>query len=218
MGLIPKQEREEFVSILSSDATLRKVVPEGTPGAVVREYEDSNKVKATKHELVFEEIQGMIKGLKFVDTNYGTLIQVTIDDEILSLSTSLSFGEDFMKKLPNIDLSQMVFIKPYAFRPEGRDKDTKGLSITQGNGQKIQNYFWDNEKKEPKNGMPKPDGDISKYKPDDWKIYFLQVRKFLINNTQEKFAHLFAKPELAPVQSTEDTEMNELADEMKQAF
>jgi len=95
MALKPKQDREDFVSVLSSDATLRKVVPEGTVGAVTREYEDSKGNKGTKIEMIYESMNGIIKDIKFVDTDFGRLIQVTLldfpTDEVLSLSTSSPF-------------------------------------------------------------------------------------------------------------------------------
>lgn len=211
MALIPKQERENFISILSSDASLRKVVPEDTLGAVRREYEDSKGNKGVKFEQIFESVSGKITDIKFVDTDFGTLLQVSLTDtfmgdtEILSMSTSSSFGEDFMKKLPNLDLEQDVVIKPYAFTPDGKTKEMKGLSITQG-GNKIQNFFYDVDAKTTSNGLPQPEGDTKKYKSDDWKIYFLKVRKFLTEYTTEHFVSKFNKQ---LVEETLDAEVPE---------
>ena len=85
MALIEKRERKNYISI-SSDAILRKVVPAGTLGAKEREYEtkekdnEGNFIKATKIEKEFESISGKITNISFVDTDYGTLLQVELTD------------------------------------------------------------------------------------------------------------------------------------------
>lgn len=215
MALKPKQDREDFVSVLSSDATLRKVVPEGTVGAVTREYEDSKGNKGTKIEMIYESMNGIIKNIKFVDTDFGRLIQVTLldfpTDEVLSLSTSSPFGKDFMKKLPNIDLSKDVSIRPYSFIPEGKAKKSTGLSITQCH-EKVRNAFYDPETKQTLKGFPVPEGDTKKYTNDDWKIHFLQVRKFLVKYTEE---HFITKVENNVTESVDES-MDDFINKMNQ--
>lgn len=216
MALIPKkQTNESFVSILSSDATLRKVVSKEEYDAYlgtkeIREFEDSKGNKGTKHEIIYESISGVISKIEFVDTDYGGLLQVTLKDfpqeEILSMATSMPFAEDFMRKLPKIDLSKEVIIKPYSFTPEGKDKSLRGVTIIQG-GEKLVNHFYDG--KGDCNGMPSPEGDTKHYGSDDWKIYFLQVRKFLINNTKEIASKLV--PTVAP---SVDADMDDLVQKM----
>lgn len=197
MALIPKQERKDFVSILSSDATLRQVVSrevfdEYKGNKEERHFEDTKGNKGTKLEIIHESISGVIEEIKFVDTEFGKLLQINLIDfpmdEILSLSTSSPYGEDFMKKLPNIDLSQPVNIKPYCFTPDNKDKEIKGISITQGPN-KITNAFYDMEAKIELKGFPKPEGDTKKYTKDDWKIHFLQVRKFLVKYIEDNFVN-----------------------------
>ena len=150
MALIETREKKNYISILGSDATLRKVVPEGTVGAVTRTYKDSKDVEHTKIEKVFESVSGKITDIGFVDTEFGTLLQVTLTDEFLpeeaetlSMSTSSEFAQDFMKKLPNIDLSKEVILKPYRFTPEDGKRELKGLTITQ-EGNKIEKSFVEN--------------------------------------------------------------------------
>jgi len=197
MALIEKQERDNFISILSSDATLRKVVDENTAGAVRREYEDSKGNQGVKFEKIYESVSGKITDIKFQDTDFGTLIQVSLTDtflndiEILSMSTSQTFGEDFMKKLPSLDLDKDVTIRPYSFTGDN-GKALKGLSITQDN-EKVENFFYNKETKETINGLPTPTGDTKKYSKDDWKIYFLTVRKFLTEYTKDNFVSKFNK-------------------------
>lgn len=38
------------------------------------------------------------------------------------------------------------------------------------------------------------EGDTREYTTDDWKIYFMQVRRFLVNYTKEHIAPKFQKP------------------------
>lgn len=200
-------EKKNFISILSSDATFRKVVPEGTEGATVREYETSTGEKGTKCELIFQRMRGMIGAVSFVDTDFGKLLQIEIDGDTLSLSTAQAFGEDFMKKLPNIDLKKEVVLSPYNFDDE-KGKNKKGLTVYQDEN-KIENYFYDTEKKEVSNGYPAIEGDTKSFDSDDWKIYFMKARKFLIAYTAEHF-----------VKNTvvEEDTVDSVAKEMEQAF
>lgn len=201
MALKQAQEKVNFISILSSDATLRKSVTKEEYDAYlgtkeIREYEDSKGNKGTKYEYIYESVSGKITNIAFVDTDFGTLLQVTLsdfpnEDEILSMSTSQPYGEDFMKKLPNINLAEEVTIRPYSFIPDGKDKERRGVTVMQ-HGNKLTNFFYDVEAKKEVHGFPTPDGDTKSFKGDDWKIYFLQVRKFLTKYTQEHFA---SKPE-----------------------
>lgn len=191
LGLKEKDSRS-FINILGSDGTIRKVVPEGTPNSVIREYETSDGKAGTKTELIFKEISGFITDMELFDGDYGVnlIIELAVSEdketkEYLSLGTASSFGEDFMKKLPNLKLDEIVTLVPYAFEDE-KGKNKKGISILQ-NGVKIQNFFYDAEKKENINGFPVPQGDTAKYSKDKWKAYFLDARIFLTEYAKENF-------------------------------
>jgi len=203
MALIESREIKNFISI-SSDAKLRKVVPAGTPGAVERTYDTKEKnadgtfIKATKIERLFESVSGVIKNIEFVNTEYGTLLQVTVvdsflnDEEVLSMSTSQSFAQDFMKKLPNIKLDKEVVIKPFAFTPEGGKRELKGVTVTQ-DGVKVEKSFYDTTTKTNTMGMPTPDKKLEKEtnemkRKEGWKRYFKDVEIFLVDYTTEHFA------------------------------
>ncbi len=188
-----------YISILA-DGRLHETVLQNTEGAVLREYETSDGKKGSKWERVFGAIKARITGIKFQDGDYGESIQITFDDGenkvILSQLCASSFGEDILKKLPAIDFSKEVSLRPYAF--EGEDeKMVRGVEVKQ-NGEKVTNYFWDAEKKEPLNGFPAFDG--NKSDKDDWKIHFLKARKFLVNYAKEnivpKFSSVVEYPEL----------------------
>jgi len=208
MALIESKEKKNYISILGSDATLRKVVPEGTTGAVTRIYKDSKDAEHTKIEKVYESVSGLITDIVTVDTEYGTLLQVTLTDtdeflpsepEVLSMSTSSEFGTDFMKKLPNIDLAKVITVRPYKFTPEDAKRELKGLSITQ-DGNKIEKSFvekqgdvWVNTM-----GYPTPDEKTKNEKnemkrKEYWKRYFSDCQMFLVEYTNENFVSKFNK-------------------------
>lgn len=198
-----KKEQKDFVKVLASDGSLRLEVPEGTEGAVTREYEDSKGNKGSKTELVFGVLSGKITGVEIIEGNFGNLLQIEVTDEqgsmILSLAANQNFGEDVMKKLPNIDFEKEVEFAPYSFEDEGKSK--RGMTITQ-DGQKIQNFFYDPETKETKYGFPEVED--KKYTKDDWKIYFLQVQKFLNEYITENVIPQFGKVTESDTVSAED--------------
>jgi hypothetical protein len=44
-----------------------------------------------------------------------------------------------------------------------------------------------------KNGFPQPEGDTRDYTQDDWKVFYLQVRRFLVNYTKEHVCPRFTE-------------------------
>jgi hypothetical protein len=179
-------EKKDYVSILGSDASLRQVVPEGTEGSVVREYETSKGEKGTKIEKVYQFIEGMITNIAFHESDFGKLLQIDIDGLTLSVSTDQAYGEDIMKKLPNIDLSKSVKFIPYCMTTE-KGKTKKGVTIMQGEV-KIENYFFDKETKTNLHDFPAiPEATLKANDKDLWKIHFITVRKFLEKFIQDKF-------------------------------
>jgi len=188
MGL-EKRESQNYIKVLGSDGTLRLEVPEGTGGAEKRDYETSDGKTGTKHELVFSSLKGRIINVEFHDGEFGTNILVTVSDDgtdyKLSLNASTPFGEDFMKKVMNINLDEYVVISPYSFTDE-KGKNRRGMSITQGDT-KIGDYFSekDGDSWKRTHGFPEPKGDIKKYNSDKWKMYFTECRVFLIDYLKE---------------------------------
>lgn len=183
-----------IMNILGSDGTLRLSVPKGTEGAVYREYETSDGKKGSKWELIFKSLCGRITNLQMFDGDYGKNLLVTLaytgGEDTISFNTTTPFGENFMKKLPNINLDEFVTIAPYNFTDDS-GKVRKGVTVTQGDV-KLSNYFYNPEEKKNLHGYPEPEGDTSMYDKDDWKIYFTQCRKFLVKNVEEKFLPAYA--------------------------
>lgn len=167
----------QYLTILS-DGKFHKSVPEGTEGAVIREYEDKAGVKQTKTELVFDSVTGKITDVSFEDSDYGKNLKIELDgDGIISVGTSSSFGEDLMKKLPNIKLEQEVKLVPYSFTTGSKNK--KGVTVYQ-NEEKVENFYYNGATKENINGIPVAEGDTTIFDSDDWKMHFMKIRKFLI--------------------------------------
>lgn len=190
-------ETPTYFNVLS-DGKFHQVVPEGTEGATRREYETSDGKKGVKFEILAETITGTIKNFSLFEGEYGKNVLIefakeTEEDEqvIVSLSASSGFGEDFLKKVPNIDIEKVVTLAPYSFEDDN-GKKRKGVTIYQGGIApefKIANYYVKEDKKlkklVPTNGMPAPDGDTSKFDSDDWKLYFGTARKFLLGEFQK---------------------------------
>jgi len=199
-----KDNSKEFVSILSSDGSLRLTVPEGTEGAVKREYtvtdeKTKEETTKTKNEIVFKALSGKVSNVSFADTKFGTLLQITITDEegdlTISTNASNNFGIDLMKKLPAMDFSKDYRLSPFSFEGD-KGKAIKGVSISEGIEQdkeapKVTNFFWDGKKDI--NGFPTPKGDTEKYTKNKWKAYFGEVEDFLIEYTKENILPKFAE-------------------------
>lgn len=190
-------KNERYLSI-KSDGKFHEVVSKETDGAILREYKLKDGTEGSKWELLYKDISNVfVKNIRFEDSDFGENILLTLsdgDDEVVwSENTSTNFGQDLMKKLPALDFSKTVSFKPYAFEDEnGRDR--RGVSVFQID--KITNFFYDGEKNI--NGFPSPEGDRSEYKTDDWKVYFIQVKKFLVNYTKENIVPKFAQGAESP--------------------
>lgn len=192
------QERDDttFASVLA-DGKIHVAVPDGTEGAVVREYETSDGKAGKKTELIYTEVSGLIQKVGLKEGEYGINIFVVIGDEedekpvTLSLSTESNYGEDLLKKLPNINLKKVVTIAPYSFEND-KGKKQRGLSITQEGKKdekvKILNFYYDIEDKTVANGYPKP-LTASKGKvisKSQWRKYFSDAREFLIADVSKR--------------------------------
>lgn len=196
MALKNTQTDVSYISVLA-DGHLHMTVPEGTEGAVQRDYETSDGKTGTKHELIFTEVSGLITDIAFHEGEYGKSLQITITDGeekpvVLSLSTAQNFGEDMMKKLLAIKLDTPVRLVPYSLVDGKTSKTKKGITVYQlvnGVETKIQNYFYDAEKKTNLHGYPEvPAGHGKKpVSTDEWKLYFMTARIFMIGAIEKAF-------------------------------
>jgi len=182
------KNRSPYYSVLS-DGKFHTEATEGAEGSVKREYETSDGKKGVKNEFIVESIQGKMISLNVHESDYGKMIQVTLGDEkekiIISLNSASSFGEDFMKKLPLIDVTKEVKLVPYSFEDE-LGKKRKGVTIYQDDEKILSNYGSKvGEKYVVTNGYPAIPEGSDKFDTDDWKMYFMTARKFLLVETSK---------------------------------
>jgi len=194
MSLKLAEENKIFANILA-DGKLHVTVPEDTEGAITRKYKTSDGLEGSKTELVYSEVKGKISEIKFYEGSYGRNIQLTITDGedkpiVVSLSTSSSFGEDLMKKIIAVDMERVVKIIPYSFLDD-KGKSKKGITLYQKeegkNPEKVKNYFYDEEAKKTLHGFPEPKKGKKPLSKDQWKLYFGEVREFLVEKVKEHF-------------------------------
>lgn len=219
------QEDKTYASVLA-DGKIHVTCPEGTEGSVIRKYKTSDGLEGQKTEFVYNEVIGKITNLSFRDGDFGTQLQVTIEDGkdkpvVLLLGTASNYGEDMMKKLLNIDLERTVKIVPFSFKDE-KGKTKRGMTIWQHNpktkkNEKIQNYFYDAEKKVNINGFPEPKpkkGKTTKdFTKDQWKLYFGEVREFLVEKVTEHF-----KIETTKAESASDEDFDAMVEDISKTM
>ena len=144
MGL-DKREVGNFITILNGRFCIR--VPEGTPEAETR----VNKVGKTVHEKFYDSFTGKLIGIKTQDGEYGKswIFSFKDKDEVyhLQLGYSNSFATQFLKMLPNVDLSKEMKVQPQVKEVDGKNKSS--LFINQ-NGISLKHAYT----KENPNGMP----------------------------------------------------------------
>lgn len=230
MSVLEKNESDKvFLSIVQG--TLRQSVPEGTSGAVVREWEVGGK-RGVKHEMVFSAVRGRIVGVDIYEGESGNRkfqnVNITLDSEdsdkfpVISVGTGTRYGQDILKKLPNVNFLEQVRIRPYSFVPDGEDKPVTGVELTQQDGtgnfnKKITSFFHKkvNDKWEAQNGFPTPEGDIKDYQTDDWDIFYKKTRRFLVDYTKERIVPKFAQAYTPKTKEEQDRLEDNSADSQK---
>ena len=168
----------DFVSILA-DGKFHLEVEKDTEGAILREYETSDKKTGSKYELLFDTLEGMITSLTFREGEFGSQLYMGINDVVVCMGVASSYAEDVMKKVPNINFDKPITLQPYAFEDDNK-KTRKGVTLTQ-DGQKLTNYFYDPVAKKNINGYPEPTGDTKTFTKEHWKAYFGGARMFLMD-------------------------------------
>jgi hypothetical protein len=175
--------------------TFRVQVTKDDPTGVRRDWTSADgKSSGTKFERIVNALFGKIEDISFFDGEYGTQLTIKLDfneqqeQPIIALNVASREAESLLKRFPAVDLTKEVRLRPFSFTKE--EEEVRGIEVMQpdDNGDfkiKIANFFQNPETKELLHGYPKPEGNTEDYSKDDWKIYFLTVRKFLINYTKE---------------------------------
>lgn len=167
------------------DGKLRQEVDKETAGAVKRYWKAPDGSEGTKWEMVYDTVSGTITNISFRETDFGKFLNLEFDGtEVVAFHTDHRYFSDVVKKLASCDITKPMAIRPYDFT----DKDEKritGVSVTQeGHGwkdNKAPDFFYDFETKTYKHDFPKAGHTKDKpYDKDDWKAYFIGVKKFLV--------------------------------------
>jgi len=131
-----------------------------------------------------------LKGVypKYITNSY----EVTIDDDVnlwnVSFKESTKYCQDFLVKLPNINVSQVVKLTPYEMKGDD-GKDKRGTSVMQ-NAIKLKNFFSQKEGETwvYREGFPEPKK--PKLSDKEWKIYLIEIQCFLMDYVK---AHIIPK-------------------------
>ena len=186
MALQKYGPRKQYLSIIQG--SIRKYVAEDAKGAIKREYTLKDGTSGVKYEYIYESVSGRIERMEVLDKKFGEVLEIELDDEILSINTDSRYYSSFVKKIASADINRDVIIAPFDFEPD-EGKRVVGVNIFQDD-KKLENYYWDNETKKACNGMPLPDGDTTQYKSKDWQMYFIIVGKFLSSEVEKINANI----------------------------
>jgi hypothetical protein len=206
-----EEVRQRGVYYTIIQGTFRQRVDQDHPEAQRRDFETKDGKKGTKYERVVDALYGYITDINFHDSEFGLKMNIVLDENeqgikpIISLSTNSREAEDFMLKVPNIDLSKEVKLRPFNFTGDNND-EVRGMDIRQedANGDfevKITNFYYDAEKKENINGLPNPQKANEEMHKDDWKVYFIQRRQFLVEYIKEKIVPGIPQREMPAVKN-----------------
>lgn len=176
---MPLGQSEQKTYLTIAYGKLRKKAKEGDAGAVWREFEGKG---SWAHE--YQWIEGTITKIYYKESKeYGNSYEVTMDDgkELYNISfkENSRYCQDFLVKLPNINLAHPVKINPYAMKDE-QGNDKHGTSVQQ-NGEKLKNFFSQKEGEAwiYRYGFPEPKK--PKLSDKEWKIYLIEIQCFLMD-------------------------------------
>ena len=118
--------------------------------------------------------------MEFKDGDFGEQFILTLtngeDNAKVHLNTDSKYFTAFAKKLPNVDLEKNVEINSFDFTTKDGKRLT-GVALKQGE-EKIEDNYWDGKKS--LNGIPEVSKtDAKGFDKDDWKMHFINVKKFL---------------------------------------
>ncbi len=175
---VGQSEQKNYLTI--AYGKLREKCKEGEPNAVWREFE--GKGSWAKE---YQWIEGQITKIYYKESkDYGNSYEVTIDDGEkkwnVYFKENSRYCQDFLVKLPNIDLSKFVKLNPYELKDNETGKDKRGTSVQQ-NGEKLKNFFSQKEGEVwvYREGFPEPKK--PKLSDKEWKIFLIEIQCFLMD-------------------------------------
>jgi len=156
-------------------------VPSSTEKAVERTLKDGKVV----HELIYTFVEGLLSNIELNEGDYGKQWIFHIEDGkesyALQVSEASGYGDDLLTKIPALEKNNTYRFIPYEYTK--KDKKRTGVKIQKGDDIITSCYHkftqeqdgWKVETTDP--NYPKPEKD--KMDSEEWKIYFMRVRKYL---------------------------------------
>lgn len=196
-----------FLNIVAGKLTQR--VEETTEGAIKRINSEDRVV----YEKYYDGIVGHISDVALTQGKYGEEVVISLkpNEETtvqIQLNMNTDYAKDFLKKLPNINVSEVVTLSPYSFddkekrKADGTPVKRTGITVTQNEVKIEKKYTPENP-----NGFPMPEKDAEgKFKllgTEDFKILIIQQNKFL-KEQLEKWRQSFVAPTTNTTVSSSD--------------
>lgn len=170
-------EGSKFLSI--KEGKIRMKTDKGTPGAVLREYTNPKTgEKGEVWEIVYPGWRGIVRDINYYEGDGFENLNVVFDDVTLSMNADSRYSGDFLRKFAGADWHTEITLVPFDFVTDD-GKKRSGLTMVQSE-EKLKDYFSTKNEMgqwEQIDGFPAYDGTTK----EDWKIYLLQVKKFLKN-------------------------------------
>lgn len=217
----PIEKKANYYSI--KDSSFRLKTDKEDAEAVRREYTNPKTgEEGVAYERAYKALYGVISDVSFHENSLkdGTVLRSLHiglgEDEngvsqIISIPVDSRFATDFMKRLPNLDLTKEVRLMPYDFEPQEGPRQV-GISMTTKDDAdnftvKVDNTFFTKvEEKDGQkvytnlHGFPEATDDDA----SDWPFYFKKVNKFLIAYTKENIIPKLTGIPQKPPQSLEE--------------
>ncbi len=184
-GLVTEVTEGNVLYLNIIGGSIVKKAEKDEEGARKRVFKDDDGNEHIKYDKPFKNLTGHIVGMDFSEGKFGEQFTITVQNgeakAKLKVSTNSDYFTEFAKRLPNVDLTKTVVLNAYDVEEEGK-RNNRGISIKQ-DGEKLKNAYWNGTKV--LGGMPNVSKEDSKdYDSDDWKVHFIQVRKFLKKKVQ----------------------------------
>lgn len=216
MSRIESRQGTQKIFLKIVDGALRQKSAEGLMGAERREWQAGGQ-SGVSWEIPHVSVTGFIENISFFegekDGRRFSTLNIELDENedgrvpVVTASVSTKYAQDIMKKLPNVDFAKEVRIRPFSFTPEGQEKETAGVEITQADStgaflRKVSSYFIDTVFKDgkeqyvPVNGYPTRSKPWSEQNDGERQIYRIESLQFLINFTKGQTIHRIIPPYL----------------------
>ena len=207
MSKIERDTNSNKIFLKIVDGGLKQKAAKGIPEAVEREWTaggESGTVWEIPHKAVYGKItnvsfyEGEKDGRKFRTLNIQLDENENGNIPIIAVGIDTKYAQEILKRLPNVNFDEEVRIRPYSFLPENEDKNIVGVELTQRDTQgefkkKVDNYFYDAEKKASKNGYPIPPKEKDEMTNKDWRRFFEDANDFVIEYIKENVCPRFTE-------------------------